>query len=75
MNLRFYVEDNRVPKYNDDTSQFPHCWDEERVRKMIAHYAEISDDGAAFEDRTQTVMGLPNELVPAVRELIAKHKA
>ena len=75
MNLRFYVEDIRVPKYNDGTSQFPYCWDEERVRKMIAHYAEISDDGAAFEDRTQTVMGLPNELVPAVRELIAKHKA
>ena len=42
---------------------------------MIAHYAEISDDEAAFEDRTQTVVVLPNELVPAVRELIAKHKA
>ena len=74
MNLRFYVEDNRVPKYNDDTSQFPHCWDQERVRKMIAYYAEIYDDEAAFEDRTQTVVGLRNELVPAVRGLIAKHK-
>jgi hypothetical protein len=63
------------------THKFPHGWDEERVRKVIAHYEEITEDEAvaedeaAFEDRTQTVMAVPSELVPAVRELIAKHKA
>ena len=34
----------------------------------------VAEDEAAFEDRTQTVMEIPNELVPAVRELIARHR-
>ena len=58
-----------------------HAWDEERVRKVIAHYEEITEDEAmaedeaSFENRTQTVMAVPIELVPAVRELIGKHKS
>ena len=61
--------------------RFPPGWDEERVRKVITHYEEltedeaVAEDEAAFEDPTQTVMEVPNELVPAIRELIAKHKA
>lgn len=55
-------------------------WDEERTRRVLAHYEEqteeeaVAEDEAAFEDRTQTVMEIPNELVPVVRELIAKHQ-
>ena len=58
-----------------------HAWYEERVRKVIAHYDEITaneavaEDEAAFKNRTQIVMEVPSELVPAVRELFAKHKA
>jgi len=61
-------------------SKFPPGWDEERVRRVLAHYEEqteeetLAEDEAAFEDRTQTVMEIPNDLVPAVRELIAKHQ-
>jgi hypothetical protein len=61
--------------------RFPPGWDEERVRKVLTHYEEqtedeaVAEDEAAFEDSTQTVMEVPNELVPAIRELIAKHKA
>ena len=33
----------------------------------------LAEDEAAFEDTTQTVMGIPNELVPLVRELLARH--
>ena len=61
--------------------RFPPGWDEERVRKVITHYEEltedeaVAEDEAAFEDSTQTVMEVPNELVPAVRELIAKYQA
>ena len=61
--------------------RFPPGWDEDRVRKVLAHYVEqtedeaMAEDEAAFEDSTQTVMGVPNDLVPAVRELIAKHQA
>jgi len=61
--------------------RFPPGWDEERVRKVLTHYEEqtadeaVAEDEAAFEDATQTVMEVPNELVPAIRELIAKHQA
>ena len=61
-------------------TRFPEGWDEERVRRVLAHYegqteAEaVAEDEAAYEDRTQTVMEIPVELVGAVRELIAKHK-
>ena len=61
-------------------SEFPEGWDEERVRRILAHYEEQSDDEAvaedeaAYEDRTQSIVEVPVELVPAVRELIAKHK-
>ena len=60
--------------------RFPPGWDEERVRQVLAHYEEqtedeaVAEDEAAFEDATRTVMEVPNELVPAIRELIAKHQ-
>jgi hypothetical protein len=61
-------------------NQFPPGWDEERVRRVLAHYEEqteeeaMAEDEAAFADRPQTVMEVPTELVPAIRELIAKHQ-
>ena len=60
-------------------SKFPPGWDKQRVRKVIAHYeaqtedAAVAEDEATLEDQTQTVMEIPTELVPVVRELIAKH--
>ena len=61
------------------TSEFPPGWDEERVRRVINYYESqtedeaVAEDEAAFEDPCQTVMLIPNELVPAVRELLSKH--
>ena len=61
--------------------KFPPGWDEERVRRVLSHYEEqseqeaVAEDEAAVEDKTQTVMEIPNDLVPAVRELIAKRRA
>ena len=61
-------------------NKFPKGWDEERVRRVLAHYEEqtqdeaVAEDEAAFEDRTQTLMEVPKELVPAIRELIAKQR-
>jgi len=61
--------------------RFPPGWDEERVQKVLAHYEEqtedeaLAEDEAAFEASTQTVMEVPQALVPAIRELIAKHQA
>jgi len=62
-------------------SKFPPGWNEERVRKVVEHYERqteeeaLAEDEAALEDPTQTVMEVPRELVPAIRELIAKHRA
>ncbi len=61
--------------------KFPTGWDEERVRKVLEHYEvqteeeAVAEDEAAFDDPDQTIMEIPNALVPAVRELIARHKA
>lgn len=56
----------------------PPGWDEERVRRVLQHYdslteeEEVAEDEAALEDSTQTVMEIPNELVPTVRALLAE---
>jgi len=61
-------------------TRFPKGWDEERVRKVLAHYERqteeeaVAEDEAAYEDPTHAVVEVPVELVPAVRELIAKHQ-
>ena len=62
-------------------SKLPEGWDESRIRRVLAHYEQQSEDEAAAEDEAalaaadQTLMEVPTELVPAVRELIARHKA
>jgi hypothetical protein len=61
-------------------SKFPPGWDEERVRKVLRYYEEqtedeaTAEDEAAFEDRDQTFMEVPNDLVPEIWSLIAKHR-
>ncbi len=59
-------------------SKFPRGWDVGRVVRLLAHYEQqseeeaVAEDEAAAEDITQTLMEVPRELVPAIRELIAK---
>ena len=61
-------------------SKFPPGWDKKRVEEVLAHYESqseveaVAEDEAAFEAIGQTVMEIPTDLVPKVRELIAKHK-
>ena len=60
---------------------FPAGWGEQRVQKLLTYYEEqteeeaVAEDEAAFEDRAKTFMEIPYELVPVVREVIAKHCA
>ena len=62
-----------------NTTNFPPGWDEGRVRRLLQHYESqteeeaVAEDEAAFEDPTQTIMEIPNELVPSVRALRSKH--
>jgi hypothetical protein len=59
---------------------FPVGWDEKRIQAVIDHYENqteeeaLAEDEAAFEDQTQTLMLVPNELMPIVRELIARYE-
>jgi hypothetical protein len=59
---------------------FPPGWDESRVDRVLKHYETQSDeeavaeDEASFDQTTDTAMTIPTELVPALRELIEKHK-
>ena len=60
--------------------KFPPGWDGERVRRVIEHYESqteeeaVAEDEAALDSSTGTVMNIPKELVPEVRELIARRK-
>lgn len=59
---------------------FPTGWDEARVRRVLEHYESQSEEEAVAEDEASaenaagTLMEVPKTLVPAVRELIAKHE-
>ena len=59
-------------------NKFPPEWDERRVQRVLAHYESqseeeaVAEDEAAYEDEGQTIMGIPKELVPKVRDLIAQ---
>lgn len=54
-------------------AKFPPGWDEQRVRRVLEHYESQSDEETVAEDEagmaTSTVMDVPTELVPTVREL------
>ena len=64
-------------KQND----FPDNWDEERVQSVIAYYKQqtedeaVAEDEAAFAENLSTVIEVPQELLPTIRELIAKRAA
>jgi hypothetical protein len=60
--------------------KFPPGWDEARIRKVLAHYENQTEDEqfaeieAAREAEGITLMAVPNELVPEIRALISGKK-
>ena len=64
-----------------EEAQYPAGWDQKRVRRVLEHYEAQTDDQAVAEDEatwestTHTAMEVPVDLVPEVRELIAKRQA
>lgn len=61
----------------DVENRFPPGWDEKKVKGVLAHYENqteeeaVEEDDAAF-DSEETVMEIPKKLLPAVRRLLAK---
>ena len=57
-------------------SRFPADWDAERVKQLVDYHEGLSEDEAAAAEREgQTVITVPEELVPAIRRLLASHKS
>ena len=62
-------------------TRYPKGWDEARVKRVLEHYElqtqeeAVAEDEAAYESTTHTAMEVPVDLVPKVRELIAKRRA
>ena len=60
--------------------RLPKSWDEVRVKAVIKYYETqrdedaIAEDDAAHNAATSTSMDVPLDLVPKVRELIARRK-
>ena len=60
-------------------TKYPPGWDKKRVQKVLEQYESqseeeaLAEDEAACEQDGQTTIDIPSELVPMVRELIAKH--
>jgi hypothetical protein len=60
-------------------NKFPTGWNDEKVQRVLAHYEGQNEDDALAEDeagieRSATVVNVPHDLLPKVRELIAKHQ-
>lgn len=63
-------------------SKFPPGWDEQRVQRLLAHYEGLTeeeqvaeDEAAASEQAGQAVVSVPEDLLPAIRQLLATHKS
>lgn len=61
-------------------SKFPPGWDDRKVKGVVEHYESQTESEAVAEDEAgteldgQTLMEVPNELVPTVRDLIARRR-
>ncbi|MDQ2842846.1 MAG: hypothetical protein M3Y72_17770 [Acidobacteriota bacterium] len=58
-------------------SKFPEGWDESRVRRLLASYEAETEEEIVAEDeagveQVETVVSIPYDLLPQIRELIAK---
>ncbi len=62
-------------------NRFPVGWDEAGVQSVLEHYEQqtedeaLAEDEAAFRLRGQTVVVVPNSLVPEVTRLIEARRS
>lgn len=60
---------------------FPPGWNEERVARVLSHYENQTDEEAlaeyqaAFTGKRRTMIEVPVELVPVIREVLAQYRA
>ena len=62
-------------------SHYPPGWDERRVQTVLDHYETqteleaVAEDEAAVGVSSSAIMEIPTDLIPVVRELLAKYAA
>jgi hypothetical protein len=62
-------------------TRFPAGWNENRVQRVLQHYEgqtedeAVAEDEAAFRLRSQTLLVVPNRLVPKITRLIAGERS
>lgn len=60
------------------TQNFPPGWDESRIREVIAHYENQTEDEqfaeieSGLESKDVTLMAVPTALAPEIRALLAR---
>ena len=63
-----------------EKQKLPKDWTEKKIRELIKYYdnqteeEQLAEHEAAYKAADQTMMGVPTDLVPAVRELIARRR-
>jgi hypothetical protein len=84
---RLSLQGTLIPSYTGGgecrmkRNRFPAGWDEARVQSVLEHYEQqtedeaLAEDEAAFRLRGQTVVVLPNSLVPEVTRLIGARRS
>ena len=60
-------------------NKLPEGWDDGQLLRVLAHYDGQTKEEALLEDEaggrpSETIMTVPRDLVPEVRELIAKRR-
>ena len=65
----------------NEQSNYPNGWDKTRVDEVLDHYESqteeeaIAEDESVYENPTHTFVDVPNEVLPAVRELLAQNSS
>ena len=68
----------KTAKPKKDPNQYPPGWNAAKIKKLIAHYENqtedeaVAEDEAAFAHERTSMIEVPDRLVPVVRELVAR---
>jgi hypothetical protein len=78
MTMKNQTKKSKGPKASKQ--KFPRGWDEARVRRVIEHYENqteeeaVAEDEAAMKIERKSMMLVPTELIPEIRRFIAKRR-
>ena len=73
------MKNNDKPK-RVKKQKLPRGWTEKRIREVLEYYEnqteneQVAEHEAAYKAAGQTMMGVPTELVPEIRKLIASRR-